>query len=95
MRTVSMFSLLLCLAISGVALAQEEPKKEESTEKKGSIQGNRIDLGEIRVTGQARGPAAFYVLQTPTLSYPEVKLKKSFLGKVVESAEKTSAFAKK
>jgi hypothetical protein len=87
MRTLSLLGLALSLLLSAPAFAQDEGDKKPAAK-----EGKVIKLKEISVYGRVRKPEAFYILQRATLSYPEVDLKKSFLGKVVDSVDQNPSF---
>lgn len=71
-------TIVLILALSTPAIAGE---------KKGAKDGV-IDLGQITVEGKVQKPQVFYVLGRSQFRYQGLKLRRSFLGKILESTQK-------
>ena len=97
MRLVSAFGFVLALSVAAPSFAQRAPapppaapaapaaKKNDNRKK----DGGKVIRGGFDFLVKARRPEAYYLLSRANLSYPEVELKQSFLGKVVESADHT------
>ena len=56
-------------------------------EKKGAKDGV-IDLGEITVEGKVQKPQVFYVLGRSQFRYTGLKLRRSFLHRIVDATKK-------
>jgi hypothetical protein len=73
--------LVLGLALATFALPAS------AAEKKGAKDGI-IDLGEITVEGKVQKPQVFYVLGRSQFRYQGLRLRRSFIGRILDSAKK-------
>ncbi len=74
-RVVSGVLAVALLAVPGPAMAQD--RSEEV-----------IDLGEIVVEGKVQKPQVFYVLGRSEFRYKGIQLKRSFIDRIVRTAQK-------
>ncbi len=82
-NTMSLRGLLWVILGGAAALAGAEPAHAQSRP------GPRvIRLADITIEGRIQKPQAFYILQRSSLNFEGLELKKSFLPKIVESAER-------
>jgi len=76
-----LFSTLLVIALLAT------PSAGFSAEKKGAKDGI-IDLGEITVEGKVQKPQVFYVLGRSQFRYQGLKLRRSFIYRILQSTRK-------
>ena len=75
---ISIWGVLICLAITSVVYAQNRPRRKSKI----------IKLDDVKVEGKVAGPEAVFIINMKDLQFEGLEPKKSFIPLIIKSVEK-------